>query len=102
MKTPEQQLIEYIGDSKPTLVEFYSPDKSSSMQMNSVIDELRKRIGDKANILQIDGREAPDLMETYKIATYPSYIIFKDGTQAWHDSGRKPVQELEHMLRMFL
>lgn len=98
----DKTLIEYLGESKPLLVEFYNPGKECCREMEQVITELRTRTGDKANILQIDGRKSPTLMSEYKVDTYPTYILFKDGAEAWRDSGRKPVQELENMIRRFI
>ena len=101
-KSIDKTLVEALGDSKPTLVEFYNPEKECCRAMDHVLDELRKSIGDKANVLQIDGTASEDLMTEYKVDTYPTFILFKDGAEAWRDSGRKPVQELEHMIRSFI
>lgn len=101
-KNIETSLKEYLNETKPLLVEFYNPDKECCRAMEHVMTDLRKRLADKANILQINGTENEDLMAQYKIDTYPSYIIFKDGAEVWRDSGRKPVQELEHMMREFV
>lgn len=98
----DKLLAQYLNEAKPLLVEFFNPEKECCQAMQHVIEDLRHRIGDKANILQIDGKNNEDLMAQYKIATYPSYILFKDGQEAWRDSGRKPVQELEHMVRSFI
>lgn len=98
----DKTLIEYLGESKPLLVEFYNPDKECCRAMEQVMTELRSRVGDEANILQIDGTKSEDLMSEYKVSTYPTYILFKDGAEAWRDSGRKPVQELEHLIRRFI
>lgn len=100
--TTDTKLQQYLAESKPTLVEFYNPEKECCQAMTHVFDELRKRIGDRANIVQINGRESEDLMKEYKVDTYPTYILFKDGQEAWRDSGRKPVQELEHMVHSFI
>lgn len=98
----DKQLSQYLAETKPLLVEFLNPAKECCHAMQHVIDELRRRLGDKANILQIDGKANEDLIARYKIATYPSYILFKDGEEACRDNGRKPVQELEHMVRSFI
>lgn len=98
----DKQFDQYLADTKPLLVEFFSSTKECCHAMQHTIDELSKRLGDKAHVMQIDGRANEDLVDHFKIATYPTYILFKDGQEAWRDSGRKPIQELEHMVRSFI
>ena len=52
--------------------------------------------------MRIDGTENPDLMKEYKVDTYPTFIIFKDGQEAWRDSGVKGAGELHHLLSDFV
>lgn len=99
MSNTDKQLLKCIGEAAPTLVEFYRPGKDENP---AVLDEIRAEMGSRVNVLQIDGTQYPDLMKAYKVATYPTFLIFKDGAVAWHDSGRKTSAELKHMLRDFI
>lgn len=95
-------LADLLAQSKPTLVEFESPKSERSAEMEPIMENLHKLFGDRANIVTIDGTENQDLMRQYKVATYPTYILFKDGQEAWRDAGRKKFEELEHMVRNFI
>ncbi len=91
-----------LSDAKPTLVEMYRPGDEACEEMNTVVAEVRRHLGDRANVLQIDGTENQDIMREYKVASYPAWLLFKDGAVAWRDYGRKPFGELEHMVRDFI
>lgn len=97
----ETQLQDYLAQVKPTLVEFYNPTCPRCQAMAPVIDELRQRVGDKANILQIDESANKDLMAKYHVHSHPVYILFIDGQEAWRDGGVKPLSELEDMVHRF-
>lgn len=96
------ELDKALGESKPTLVELYRPGCSGCESMAPVVDEVRAKLGDKVNVISIDGTENQDLMHEYKVASYPAWLLFKDGQVAWRDYGRKQYGELEHMLRVFI
>lgn len=91
-----------LGESKPTLVEFYRPGDQDCEEMAAVVAEVRQHLGNKANVLQIDGTANQDMMREYKVASYPAWLLFKDGAVAWRDYGRKHFGELEHMVRDFI
>lgn len=94
----KQQLQHYLGEAKPLLVEFYAGWCSHCQEMAPIMERLRKKMGDKANILQIDAEANPELAKEYHVRVYPQWFIFKDGQQFWHDAGAKSLGELEDML----
>ena len=83
-----------LTEAKPTLVEVFSPRCSHCVDMEPVVAELRTRLADKANVIQIDGTVDQDIIHCW--------LLFKDGKQAWRDYGSKPLGELEHMVRDFI
>lgn len=97
-----KSLDRYLAESKPTLVEFFSPRCSHCLAMMPVVEELRGFIGERANIVQVNCEDTPELREKYDIYAYPTWILFKDGQQAWRDMGEKPESELEEMVRKFV
>lgn len=96
------QLQQALGESRPTLLLLYNPNKECCKDMPALAEQLHESLGEKANIIAIDGTTNPDLMHTYKVASYPCWILFKDGAVAWRDYGRKHFGELEHMVRDFI
>lgn len=99
MKDLEKMISE---QTKPTLVEFYADWCPHCQRMMPIVAQLKEKIGDKANIVQIEGDNNPDLMEKYHVHSYPTWIIFKDGQECWRDGGEKPLSELEDMVNRFI
>lgn len=102
MTETEKTLAAMLAETKPTLVEFYRPDCPKKEEAEGVMNELKARMGNRANVLRIDGTAEPGLMKEYKIGAYPTVLLFKDGQVAWRDTGHKPLSELEHMVREFI
>lgn len=98
----EEKLNAALAEAKPTLVEFYSKTCTDCAEMMPVVERLREKIGDAANILQIEGNENPAIRTKYHVHSCPTWIIFKDGQECWRDGGRKPLSELEDMVRRFI
>ncbi|WP_301346061.1 thioredoxin family protein [uncultured Muribaculum sp.] len=96
------ELTKALGEAKPTLVGLYKPSKESSDGVPAVVDQLRSQLGDKANVLAVDGSQNEDLIKEYKVASYPCWLLFKDGAVAWRDYGCKHAGELEHIVREFI
>ncbi len=90
-----------INDTLPTLVEFYKPGCEGCEQMQPVVEKLKDKYAGKAHIVSINGEAEPQLKEKYHIHSYPTWIIFRDGQEAWRDGGRKPLSELEDMIGRF-
>lgn len=96
-----ETLSEYIADVKPTLVEFYRPGCAGCADMVPVVERLKEKQAGKANIISIDGEANPALRDKYHIHSYPTWIIFRDGQEAWRDSGRKHLDELTDLCHRF-
>lgn len=93
------ELKRALQDSRPTLIEFYSPSCAHCQEMAPVVERLREAEGGKANIVQVNADEYPEIAKEYGAKHFPAWYVYKDGTQFWHDNGRKPEAELADMLR---
>lgn len=93
---------EALQTAKPVLLVFYSPECQRCVEMQPVIEELKKEEGDKAVVIAIDGPANPDLVKQFHVDTYPSYKLFKDSQEVWRDGGRKPLSELKDMIARFI
>lgn len=95
------EVADALKDTKPTLVEFFTSGEAHSDETLPVITELSARTGDKANIIAVDTRVNSELVEKYHIHSVPTWIIFRDGQEAWRTGGRLPLEELEDMVKRF-
>lgn len=98
MDSIKSQLEAAKVSSKPVLIEFFATWCPHCKRMMPIMDELRRKMGDKAEIIQIDADKYPALEKEYGVKGYPTFFVYKDGTQFWHDSGEKPLSELEDMI----
>lgn len=92
---------EMIGQDKPVLVDFFATWCGPCKMMTPVLEDLKRRVGEKANIIKIDVDKAPQVAGAYGISGVPTLILFKDGKQLWRQSGVVQVGELEKVINDF-
>jgi thioredoxin 1 len=67
--------------------------------MSPILEELKQRVGDDANIIKIDVDKNPAAAATYQVRGVPTLIIFKNGEIRWRQSGVFPANELERLIK---
>lgn len=97
----QERLDAALKDSRPTLVEVYADWCPHCQRMMPVVAELRQQIGDTANVLQIEGEEHPAIMDELHVESFPTWILMKDGSEVWRETGEKPLGELEGIIRRY-
>lgn len=101
MENMTSTLENALKDVKPTLVEFYTAGDLRSEETLPIVDELKQRVNGKANILTVETSDNADLVKKYHIHSVPTWILLRDGQEAWRTGGRLPLEELEDMLNRF-
>lgn len=86
---------ETIGRCKLALIDFYAPWCGSCQTMDSVLEVLEERIGEKASILRVDVDENPGILSVFRVRSLPTFILFKSGKILWQKSGVVTAKELE-------
>ncbi|MDE7377012.1 MAG: thioredoxin [Muribaculaceae bacterium] len=81
-----------IGENKPTIVDFFATWCGPCKVQGPILDDVKARVGDKANILKVDIDKNQALAMQYGVRSVPTLIIFKDGEAIWrgvgvHDAG---------------
>ena len=95
------ELEKALQDTKPTLVEFFTAGDERSDETLPVVTELSAKDDKKANILAVETSANAELVKKYHIHSVPTWIIFRDGQEAWRTGGRLPLSELEDMVARF-
>lgn len=70
--------------------------------MKPVLEELKKKIGNKIIILKIDIDKNISLSSEYRIQSVPTLVLWKQGEIIWRQSGALSLNELEQILSSYI
>lgn len=93
---------EVIGESKPTLAVFMHAAEHNAVDLKYLVAELQKQYGDKANIARVDTSFNRKMIEKFRLNTYPTWILFKEGQELMRESGNKTVTQLGELIERAL
>ncbi len=89
---------EIINSDKPVLVDFFAEWCGPCKMMKPVLEEVKRKLGEKVSILKIDIDKNQSAANAYKIQGVPTLILFKKGKTLWRHSGVVAVNELEKVI----
>ncbi len=74
---------EIIQSDKPVLVDFFTEWCGPCKTMGSILNEVKKEIGDTATILKVDVDKNSQTAVVCNVQGVPTLILFKNGRQLW-------------------
>ena len=87
-----------INSEKPTLVDFSAEWCGPCKMMKPILEELKSKIGDKANVIKVDVDKNPQVASSYQIRGVPTFILFRRGEVRWRQSGVVSSDNLLHVI----
>lgn len=90
-----------IKDTKPTLVDFYATWCGPCKMQAPILEDVKKTVGDKANILKIDVDRNSELAARYRVKSIPTFIMFVEGEAVWRGSGLHQANQLIDKINEF-
>lgn len=91
-----------IADNTPVLVDFFAEWCGPCKMMKPVLEELKKKMGNKIIILKIDIDKNISLSSEYRIQSVPTLVLWKQGEIIWRQSDALSLNELEQILSSYI
>lgn len=91
-----------IAEDRPTLVDFFATWCGPCKAQAPILEDVKNRIGDKANIVKIDIDRNQSLAQIYNVRSVPTLIMFKKGKAVWRTVGVQMADELERKINEHL
>jgi thioredoxin 1 len=89
---------ELINRKVPVLVDFHAEWCGPCKAQAPILEQLAKRVGEKARIIKVDVDRNPQVAQKYEVRGVPTLLIFQSGKILWRGSGLRQADELEQRL----
>lgn len=90
---------EMIQGSRPTLVDFFATWCGPCKAMAPVLEDVKAKVGDNANIVKVDIDKNQELTTRYNVRSVPTLILFVNGEAVWRAVGVQQAEILESKIR---
>lgn len=88
-----------IKEDKPTLVDFFATWCGPCRIQGPILEDVKKRVGDAANIIKVDIDANRELAAQYSVQSVPTLILFKNGMAVWRTVGVQQADLLEQKIK---
>ncbi len=92
----------HIQGEKPVVIDFYADWCQPCKLMTPILQEVKKTVGERAVILNMDVEKEPAFAELYDIRAVPTIIVFHKGQILWRKNGISSAHEILNHLQMVI
>lgn len=78
---------EAIKEAPVVLVEFFASWCPHCQKMMPVVEEIKELLGEAVPVIQLDIDENNEAASAADVDGIPTFIVYKDGKEAWRHSG---------------
>ncbi|WP_018674973.1 thioredoxin [Riemerella columbina] len=96
-----QKFQELIQSEQPVLIDFFATWCQPCKVQSSVLEPVKKTIGDAARIVKIDIDRYPQIAADQSVRSVPTLILFKNGEELWRGNGVHDVNTLIQLLQQY-
>jgi thioredoxin len=92
---------ELIASDKPVLVDFFAEWCGPCKMMKPVLEELKRKVGDRVTIIKVDVDKSPLVASRFNIQGVPTLMLFNNKEIKWRQSGVIPANYLEQVINQY-
>ena len=90
---------EVLNAMQPVVVDFWAGSASADQTMASVLEEIRREMGERLKIVRVNVDDNPSLADQYHIESVPRLIYFLNGLVHDQTTGPATKQEIISKIR---
>ena len=83
-----------LADPRPVLVDFWAPWCGPCRKQGPIVEDVARRMGDRALIGKVNVDDEKDLATRYEIRAIPTLVILKGGRVIQRFEGVRPAEDL--------
>ena len=88
-----------LNGDEIVLIDFFATWCGPCKMMSPILDQLKKRSGNKVRILKVDVDKNPKIAASYQVRGVPTLVLMKSGAILWRQSGVVELHALEQVLQ---
>ncbi len=91
-----------IKSDTPVLIDFFATWCGPCKAMGPILQDVSRKVGDKARVLKIDVDRNQQVAQKYQIQSVPTVMLFKSGKMLWRQSGVVSADQLVRVINQHL